>query len=175
MKKYQIIYADPPWDSRKGQWTGYAHYPTMKIKDICSLPISEIADKNCALFLWTIGCHLESAIEVIKSWGFNYKTIAFNWVKIYKNGNIYSGLGHWVKQGSEVCLLATRGNPKRVNKGVLQVIIAPITRHSEKPSEVRDRIIELCGNRTPRIELFARQKVDGWDCWGNEVESDIEL
>ena len=174
MKKYQIIYADPPWDSRKGQWTGYAHYPTMKIGNICALPVYEIADKDCVLFLWTIGCHLGNAMKVIKSWGFSYKTLAFNWVKVYKNGNVYSGLGHWVKQGSEVCLLATKGNPRRVNKGVLQVFIAPITEHSEKPAEIRNRIVTLMGDLS-RIELFARQKVEGWDCWGNEVESDIEL
>lgn len=182
MKKYQIIYADPPWDSRKSGWGGYKHYPTMKIDEICNLPVHKIIDNDCVLFLWTLGCHLDSALRVIGSWGFIYKTIAFNWVKTYKDGALVSGLGHWVKQGSEICLLGTHGNPKRVNKDVLQVIIAQKTKHSEKPSEIRKRIVELMGD-LPRIELFARkpqllfedESFKGWDVWGNEVESDIEL
>lgn len=172
--RYKIIYADPPWSSRKAQWGAEKHYQTMRTQDICALPISGIAADNSILFLWTIGCHLDSALKVINAWGFTYKTVGFNWVKVYRNGNPVSGLGHWVKQGSELCLLATRGNPKRVNKSVMQVIVAPITRHSEKPAVVRDRIVQLMGD-LPRIELFARERADGWDAWGNEVESSIDL
>ena len=174
MMEYQIIYADPPWDSRKSGWGGYKHYPTMKTPDICALDVGSIAGDNAMLFIWTIGCHLDTAIKVIKSWGFNYKTIAFVWVKQYRNGVLYSGLGHWTKQGTEICLLATKGKPHRVSASVRQIILEPITIHSKKPTQTRERIIELCGD-LPRIELFARQKINGWDCWGNEVESDIDL
>lgn len=174
MKKYQIIYADPPWSSRKGQWTGYAHYPTMRIQDICSLPVEKISDENCILFLWTIGCHLHNALKVVSAWGFQYKTIGFNWAKIYNNGNPYSGMGHWVKQGSEICLLATKGKLVRANKGVRQLIIEPITTHSTKPAVARERIVTLMGD-LPRIELFAREKTPGWDVWGNEVSCDIGM
>ena len=169
---YSIIYADPPWDSRRGQWTG--KYPKMKASEICALDVGAITDDNAVLFLWTIGCHLNTALTVIDSWGFNYKTIAFVWVKQYRNGGLYSGLGHWTKQGTELCLLATKGKPRRVHKGTMQIVLEPTTVHSRKPFTVRERIVTLMGD-LPRIELFARQRVEGWDAWGNEVESDIEV
>lgn len=106
---------------------------------------------------------------MIDAWGFVYKTIAFAWVKENKkSGGLFWGLGNWTRSNVEVCLLATKGKPKRINAGVHSVVMSPIGRHSEKPSEVRDRIVKLCGD-VPRIELFARQEAEGWDCWGNEV------
>ncbi len=104
-----------------------------------------------------------------------YKTVAFTWVKrCRKSPGFFVGLGHWTRANAELCLLATRGNPKRLSKSVRQIIDAPIGRHSEKPVETRARIIELLGD-LPRIELFARERAEGWDCWGNEVDSDVTL
>lgn len=105
----------------------------------------------------------------IRKWGFTYKTCAFTWVKQNrKSDGLFWGLGFWTRANAELCLLATRGRPKRVNKGVHSVVLSHVREHSRKPDEVRDRIVELMGD-IPRIELFARQQVDGWDCWGDEV------
>lgn len=173
-KKYNIIYADPPWtynnpknnDPRMGGIT----YPTMSLENIKSLPVDGLADKDCALFMWVTMPKLQEGLEVIKAWGFKYTTCAFTWVKLNpKNDNIYSGLGHWTNGNAELCLFAKKGKPKRVAKNVKQIVMAHREGHSEKPTEVRDRIVALMGD-LPRIELFARQKVDGWDYWGDEVD-----
>ena len=189
MKKYQIIYADPPWSYRVwtakgGHKSASAHYKTMELKDICKLPIDDITDKNCVLFLWATYPNLLEAFEVVKAWGFTYKTVGFTWVKTYSNGKPVCGLGYWTRANAEICLLATKGKPKRINKGVYQAILSPQEKHSKKPAEIRDRIVTLMGD-IPRIELFARNdgnrnifnenELDGWDAWGNEVESDIQL
>ena len=173
-KKYNIIYADPAWRfktySNKGKKKSPEnHYDCMDIKDIKNLPVKNIADENSILFLWVIYPLLEQALEIIQDWEFTYKTCAFSWIKKNKKSNsLFWGLGYWTRANNEICLLATKGNPKRVSKGVHQVVYEPIREHSRKPDCVRDRIVELCGD-LPRIELFARQKTDGWDCWGNEV------
>ena len=171
-KKYNIIYADPAW-SYKGtlQKNSAAkdHYDTMSMEEIWKLPVKDIADENCILFLWVTYPKLIDCIKTIEEWGFTYKTCAFSWIKKNKKSDsLFWGLGHWTRANNEICLLATKGKPKRVSKGVHQVVYEPIREHSRKPDCVRDRIVELCGD-LPRIELFARQKVDGWDCWGNEV------
>ncbi len=172
-KKYQIIYADPPWTykvwtAKGGHKSASAHYKTMSIEDIKKLPIQNIADKDCVLFIWVTMPNLIEGIETIKSWGFNYKTCGFTWLKIYKNGNPVCGLGYWTRSNAELCLLATKGKPKRINKGVYQAVLDIQREHSRKPDCVRNRIVELMGD-LPRIELFARHKVAGWDCWGNEI------
>lgn len=178
--KYGIIMADPAWSYRvwckKGVGrTAENHYPTMKLKDICALPVADISASDSALFLWATFPNLPEAFEVIKAWGFNYKTVAFVYVKRNKKSpGFFVGCGYWTRANAEVCLLATKGTPKRVSKCVRQIIDAPIGRHSEKPAETRMRIVDLMGD-LPRIELFARERVDGWDCWGNEVDSDITL
>ena len=181
-KKYQIIYADPPWQykvwSKKGKKrSAENHYPTMKIEEIIGLKecIENISDENCILFLWvTFPCLLEG-LEVMKQWGFKYKTVAFVWIKQNKKTpSLFWGLGFWTRANAEICILATKGNPKRISAKVHQVIISPIEEHSKKPDEARKRIVELLGE-LPRIELFARQRVQGWDAWGNEVNSDIQL
>lgn len=191
MKKYNIIYADPPWTfktySEKGKEkkSPELHYDCMTLEDIYNLPVQDIADENCVLFLWITSPMLKQAFETIEQWGFEYKTIAFNWFKKNKIADSWFwGLGYWTRQNTELCLLATRGKPTRVNKGIHQVIdwngfdtepiVTKIRQHSQKPDEVRNRIVELCGN-IPRIELFAREKFNGWDVWGNEVVSDIQL
>ncbi len=170
-KKYNIIYADPPWRYKDRKCNGACefHYDTMKIQDICKLPIADISDKDCVLFLWTTYPMLKEAMQLMESWGFKYKTIAFQWVKQNKSGGgFFFGLGRWTRGNTECCLIATKGKPKRVNNSVSQLIVSPIQSHSKKPEEAREKIVELMGD-LPRIELFARQQAEGWDCWGNEV------
>mgnify|MGYP003627888156 FL=1 len=172
-KKYNIIYADPAWHF--SNWSGKGtvkapinHYQTMKLQDICNLPVKEITDKDCILFIWTCDPLLHKVFQVIDSWGFTYKTMGFVWVKTTKENKPKMGLGYWTRGSTEYCILATKGKPKRICKSVSKTIIERPREHSRKPDCVRDRIVELCGD-LPRIELFARQKVDGWDCWGNEI------
>lgn len=181
MKKYQIIYADPPWsysDTQKSGGTAFfgasVRYPLMKNKDIANLPINDLADKDCVLFMWATSPLLPEAIETIKAWGFKYKTVAFCWNKQSKNGKWISNMGRWTMGNVEICLLAVKGKPKRICKNIKQLVISERKRHSEKPEEVANRIVDLMGD-LPRIELFARNKRDGWDVWGNEVENDITL
>ena len=170
-KKYNIIYADPPWryQDRKCNGACEFHYNTMKIDEICNLPIQKITEKDSVLFLWCTYPMLQEALQLINAWGFRYKTIGFQWVKQNKSGNgFFFGLGRWTRGNTECCLIATKGKPKRINNSVSQLSVSPIQAHSQKPSETRDRIVQLLGD-LPRIELFARQTADGWDCWGNEV------
>ena len=170
-KKYDIIYADPPWRYNNRRCNGACenHYETMKIKDICDLPVKNLCSDNCVMFLWTTYPMLQEAFKLIESWGFKYKTIGFQWIKQNKSGNGYFfGLGRWTRGNSERCLIATKGKPKRINNSVSQLIVSPIQSHSKKPDETREKIVELMGVLS-RIELFARQSTKGWDVWGNEV------
>jgi len=175
-KKYSIIYADPAWEYNNKlniNWkrsTAERHYQTMKIDDIKNLPIKEITDVDCILFIWVIFPQLPKCLDVISSWGFTYKTCAFTWIKRNKKSNSwFFGMGRWTRSNAEICLLATKGNPKRMTANISQIIDTPIESHSKKPDIVRDKIVDLCGE-IPRIELFARNTVDGWDCWGNETK-----
>ena len=185
VKRYQIIYADPPWQYNDRGCNGNCerHYKTMAIDDICQLRVKDIADENCVLFLWATYPMLEEALMIIRAWGFKYKSIAFQWVKLNKKSTTpFYGLGRWTRGNTEPCLIATKGKPKRQSKSVFQLIQEPISRHSQKPRKVREEIVRLMGD-LPRIELFARKPdllfdaegYEGWDVWGNEVESDIEL
>lgn len=174
-KKYSVIYADPPWQykvwSKKGSGrSAERHYPTMSKKEIANLPIQNICEKDSVLLLWVIAPCLVEGMELIKSWGFDYKTIGFTWVKKNKKSpSWFWGMGYYTRANAEICLLATKGKPlKRISRAVHSVIDTPIEEHSKKPDCARDRITELFGD-LPRIELFARQHADGWDCWGNEV------
>ena len=176
-RKYQIIYADPPWSyaDQGCQGTMANHYKGMNIDDICNLPVQNITDDNAILFLWATYPMLPEALRVIEAWGFKYKSIAFQWLKLNPKAlTPFYGLGRWTRGNTEPCLLATKGKPKRVDAGVFQLIQSPRARHSQKPAEASDKIVKLMGD-LPRIELFARQKPEGWDVWGNEVESDIIL
>lgn len=147
----------------------------MSIEEIKALPVGELADKNCALFMWLTFPCLYEALDVLKAWGFQYKTVAFVWVKQNRKSNsLFWGMGYWTRANAELCILATRGHPKRISPRVHQIIISHVEQHSKKPDEARDRIISLMGD-LPRIELFARQATKGWDVWGNEVNSDIAL
>jgi len=192
MKKYQIIYADPPWsykvwseDKKVAQGTAKSHYSTMKIEDICNLKVNEIADKNCKLFLWATPPCLKEALEVMKAWGFEYKTIVFCWIKTNpKSGTPFFGIGHWTASNCEIVLAGLKkgGVLNRQSKSISQVVMSPRGNHSCKPSIIRNNIVELCGD-LPRIELFARKpdtliedpSWKGWDTWGNECKNDIKL
>lgn len=171
--KYRVIYADPPWSytdkCHAGNRGAEYKYPCMKIEDIKNLPIRDICDPDCVLFRWVTFPMLREGLDTIESWGFTYKTVGFNWIKRNKkSGTWFMGMGNWTRSNSEICLIGVRGKPKRINAGILSVIGTPIERHSKKPDIVRERITSLCGD-VPRIELFARQESEGWDCWGNEV------
>lgn len=171
-RKYSVIYADPPWGYRNRGTRAAAerHYRTMTLDEIKALPVEEMAKDDCVLFLWATFPCLPDALEVIRAWGFTYKTLAFCWVKRNrKSPGWFWGLGNWTRSNPEVCLLATRGRPERISARVHSVIDAPVKRHSEKPQESRERIVELMGD-VPRIELFARQRTPGWDAWGDEVD-----
>lgn len=148
------------------------HYQVMGIDNLNSLPVKEIADENCVLFLWVTMPKLNECFDLIKAWGFEYKTCAFSWVKLNKLGEGYfMGQGRWTRGNTELCLLATKGKISRINAGIRQLCVSPVREHSQKPDEIRERIVALLGD-LPRIELFARERVDGWEAWGNEVESE---
>jgi len=172
MKKYNIIYCDPPWsyNDQGCQGTMANHYEGMRLEDIKNLSINQIADENCVLFLWATYPMLQEALEVIKAWGFIYKSIAFQWVKMNKiKKTPFYGLGRWTRGNTEPCLLATKGKPKRVSASVFQLIFVPRRKHSQKPDIARDKIIQLVGE-LPRIELFATKKINGWDSIGYEID-----
>jgi len=175
-KKYNIIYADPPWsykvwpkDTGIGR-TAESHYHTMNKENIQALPISDITEDNAVLFLWVTAPCLLEGIELIEKWGFTYKTIGFTWVKRNKIANTWFwGMGYYTRANTELCLLATKGKTlKRISKSVHQIVDDRIMEHSQKPNSVRENIVKLFGD-LPRIELFARQRVEGWDSWGLEV------
>lgn len=178
-KKYQIIYADPPWSYKDKALAGsrgaICKYPVMSTEDISNLDIGKLADDNCVLFLWVTMPKLNEVFGVVEKWGFEYKTVAFTWVKKNKiKDSWFLGMGRWTRANAELCLLATKGKPRRVSASIRQIIDTPIERHSKKPDIVRERIVGLCGD-IPRVELFARERVAGWDCWGNEVEGNVIL
>ena len=173
-KKYQVIYADPPWSyndkASAGKRGASFKYPTQSLKWIENLPVSEIADENCVLFLWVTMPQLKDCWNVIANWGFEYKTVAFTWVKRNKKSDSwFFGMGNWTRANAELCLLCTKGKIKRESASVHSVVDARIRSHSQKPDEVRDRIVQLMGD-LPRIELFARQKTDGWDALGFDID-----
>ena len=187
MKKYNIIYADPPWsyyndktvkpDCTTIKGMRRPPYPVMSSADIMKLPINNIADNDCILFIWTTDYHLEKCMQVISAWGFNYKTVGFAWRKLNKKGDTVCFMGAYtMKSGIELCLLATKGDAhKLVKKNNIRALIeSPRMKHSKKPNQVRDRIVELLGD-IPKIELFAREKNMGWDIWGNELKNSIKL
>lgn len=189
-KLYNIIYADPPWrykDKSLHRGGAERHYKTMNLQDIKNLDVNSIAADNSMLFMWATLPLIREAFELIYSWNFTFKTCAFVWVKSNKRVckkqleifqakklDDFMGNGHWTRANAEICLLATKGRPKKISNSVRQIIYSPISDHSKKPSETRDRIIELCGD-LPRIELFSRQEIAGWDNWGNKIETKVNL
>jgi N6-adenosine-specific RNA methylase IME4 len=168
--RFPVIYADPPWKLR--DWDANrpdAHFNCMELADIAALPVPALAAKDCALFLWIVNAELPGALETIKKWGLEYKTVAFVWIKQNKSGEgLRMGTGFSTRMNAELCLLATQGAPTRLAMDVNQVVMAPIAGHSVKPDEVRRRIERLY--RGPYLELFARRPADGWAVWGNEIK-----
>lgn len=180
-KKYQVIYADPPWNESGGgkiKRGADRHYPLMKTKEIASLPVSEITDDNCHIYLWVTNNFLQDGLEVMRAWGFKYIT-KITWIKgqVIENGVLKldnAGLGQYFRGQDEVCLFGRKGMiPYATKEGKRQqgntVIISPRRKHSQKPIEMRAMIERVSANAETRIELFAREKIDGWDFWGNEV------
>jgi N6-adenosine-specific RNA methylase IME4 len=188
---FAVILADPPWRfetydkrevvnstvRRRGDRRQAAtHYRSMTTGDIRALPVKELAVDDCVLFLWITWPMLIDALSVIEPWGFEYKTCAFCWMKAHADQlelfrddfDVQIGNGYWTRSNSEVCLLATRGRPKRLNADVRQAIIEPRREHSRKPDCVHERIERLVAG--PYLELFARQRRQGWTSWGNEVD-----
>ena len=140
----------------------------MNPQEIWDLPINDIADDNCILFIWVTYPKLIEGIETISKWGFTYKTCAFSWVKKNKKADsLFWGLGYWTRANNEICLLATKGKPKRVSKGVHQVVLDKIREHSRKPEQTYERIEKLVEG--PYLELFARKTKKNWDSWGDQV------
>lgn len=181
--KFGAILADPPWGYQT--WSGpekkvasrgtVAPYKTMSMDEIAQLPVADLAADDCVLFLWVVWPTMPEALRIIDAWGFTYKTCAFSWIKadasqvemFQDDIEPYMGLGYWTRANSEVCLLATRGGPKRRNADVRQAIVAPRREHSRKPL-IYDRIERLVDG--PYCEIFARNQRDGWCSWGNEVD-----
>lgn len=190
MKKYRIIYADPPWqydDKALNRGGAERYYNTMSLDEICSLRISDISHDDSILFLWATWPKLYESGKVIDSWGFNYKTVAFVWVKTNRSVNVaqtsfipvdsfssFWGMGRWTRSNTEFCLLATKGSPQRKSASVHQIIYSPVLNHSKKPGVVYDKIVKLAGD-LDRIELFARNRRMGWDVFGNEVDDSVIL
>jgi N6-adenosine-specific RNA methylase IME4 len=164
-----IILADPPWkytayDAESGmERAAEVHYPTLPTEDICAFPVASLATPDAALFLWCTSPHLPDALQVIGAWGFTYRTNCV-WVKQSP------GLGYWVRNQHEILLIAARGNMRSPPEGARppSVITAPRRGHSEKPVAAYE-LIERMYPELPKIELFARNKRDGWAVWGNQA------
>ena len=183
-KKYNIVYADPPWNysskSAVNNTTGMEikplsnHYNTMKLQELEELPIKNITQKDAVCFLWVTDSHLDEALQIFKAWGFKYKTIAFNWIKTTSKGNYFKNVAPWTMKSSEICLLGVKGTMSKYKKAnnIESLVIAQRTRHSKKPHEVRKRIELLFGD-LPRIELFARERIKGWDSWGDQIPDEL--
>jgi N6-adenosine-specific RNA methylase IME4 len=187
MKKYQIIYADPAWNMgyvKGGEKAGTVKggselpYKTMSDLDIMNMPIKDIIDDNAFLFMWITDNRIPKVQEFMEAWGFKYNSLAFIWNKIskYKEGVVRTTLTPYTRRSCEYCFMGTRGKVKDLVQDhyVLQYVpwASETRKHSVKPDEVRQRIVRLCGD-LPRLELFAREKKEGWDVWGNEVNDSI--
>ena len=185
-RHFGAIVADPPWYFKPysgdgGSKAADRHYRTMKLSEIKALPVESLASPaGCHLFLWTTGPHLRQAFEIMTAWGFKYSGVAFTWVKLkrsHANSTIpmfmcdrdfHFGLGHTTRKNTEVCLLARRGNAKRIAKNVRELILSPVREHSRKPDESLERVERYAAG--PYLELFARSERPGWMSWGDEKE-----
>ena len=172
-KKHGVIYADPPWYfktySDKGKdKSPERHYPCMSLSDIIRLPVGDLAKDDAVLLMWVVDPLLDQAFKVIDAWGFKYKTVGFTWAKTNRiKMGFFTGMGYWTRGNPEMCLLATRGKPKRLDKSIPQLVVDQRREHSRKPDIVYEHIEKMLPG--PYIELFARRKREGWTSWGNEV------
>lgn len=171
--RYGAILADPPWSYKnwsepKGHRNASSHYSCMSIEDIKALPVNHVAAQDCALFLWVTDPLLPAGLEVMAAWGFAFKTVAFTWAKRSRTDTAWHmGCGYWTRANPEMCLMGTRGQPRRRSCSVRQLVVAPVRQHSRKPVEIHQGIEKLVDG--PYLELFARDSRPGWDCGGNEV------
>ena len=171
-QRYKVIYADPPWYfksfSKKGEArSATRHYNCMSVDDICNIDVNRIADDNSVLLMWVTDPYLLDAFKVMESWNFTYKTVGFTWVKTNKSKGYFTGMGYWTRSNPEMCLLGTRGKPKRLDMSIKQLVVSQRREHSRKPDEVYDRIEKMLEG--PYLEMFARKTRQGWDNFGNEV------
>lgn len=175
---YGVIVADPPWRFRTWSETNQKrsasrYYDLMTTDEILALPVADLAADDCVLFLWATNPMLPQALAVLDAWGFRYKTIGFTWAKTTTRTDWswapkwHIGLGYWTRANTEICLLGTRGDPKRVSKAVRQLLVAPRREHSRKPEEFYACVEALVPG--PYLDLFARQARPGWAAWGNET------
>lgn len=181
MKKYTLIYSDPPWtyrDKANDGERGAGHkYQTMTIADICRLPVWDLAAENCLLAMWWVPTQPVEALKVMDAWGFRLMTMkGFTWHKTNKHkGNSAIGMGHMTRANSEDCLFAVKGKlPARLDASICQHLTAPRMEHSAKPPAFRDHLVRLLGD-VPRCELFSRDSVPGWDMWGNQCDRAFDL
>lgn len=172
--RFRCILADPPWNHQNWSQEGdgrsaVQHYSIMSLGDIMDLPVREISDTECWLFLWCISSMIPQAYDVMDAWGFNNSGMAFTWAKLNKSGEgFFMGLGHTTRKNAELCLLGRRGKPPRNSAKVRELIVSPVREHSRKPNEQYERIEEFCDG--PRIEIFARSRRKGWSAWGNQAD-----
>jgi N6-adenosine-specific RNA methylase IME4 len=181
MNKHTLIYADPPWSYRdtakSGERGAGFKYSTMTVADICRLPVWDLAAESCLLAMWWVPTQPVEALKVVEAWGFRLMTMkGFTWHKTNRNkGNSAIGMGHMTRANSEDCLFAVRGRlPVRLDASICQHITAPRMEHSAKPPVIREKLVQLLGD-VPRIELFAREPAPGWQRWGNECDSSVNL
>lgn len=180
-KKYQVIYADPPWQFNNRKTGGNmnssaeSHYMTTDIETLKKMDVESLCDKNCTLFMWWVGAMPQEAIDLVKSWGFQLKNMnGFVWNKLTSKGNPFFGMGFRTRAGSESIIIATKGKPDVLNRSIRAVQSLPVSKHSEKPDEFRKLIVTMCGD-VPRLEMFARSTVEGWDVFGNEAPDSIKI
>lgn len=172
--KFDIIYADPPWlyqENSKGEPVAMSvakpikdHYPTLSLEELSDLDVASIASDDCLLFMWTTGPKLDTAMELGPAWGFKYVTLGFVWDKIKVNP------GYYTMSQCEICLIFKRGRipQPRGQRNIRQMLSEKRTAHSAKPNEIRKRIEAMFPNQK-KLELFAREKSEGWTVWGNEI------
>lgn len=177
-KKYKVIYADPPWsfNSKKtgGSMTSgsqYQYKSVMNLSDMKDMPVGDLADDNCALVMWYVGSQPQEALDLVKAWGFTVRHMnGLVWEKLTKNMLPFFGMGYYTRAGMESAIIATKGKPSLIvnSHSVRQVRRAVVGKHSSKPFKFYDDIEMLFGD-AQRIELFARNEREGWDCYGNEI------
>ena len=170
---FGCILADPPWAFKTYGGDGVPTqaddpYPTMRKERLLSLPVQDVAARDCALIMWASGTHTDQALELGAAWGFRFvRSDLFVWVKSREGYAPPLGMGYWTRNGAEIALLFTRGHPKPLSHAVEQVLFCPRGEHSAKPDRQYERIEALVGG--PYLELFARTQRPGWSAWGNQV------
>lgn len=175
-KKYSVIYADPAWETRyfKERKDGYLSrelpYVAMTDEQIKSLPVNEIIADDAILFLWVIDSKIPMINDFMKAWGFEYKCVGFVWAKKAKTTDgVNANFSSYTRRACEFCYIGTRGKYMVKKKNLDQFIYEPKREHSRKPDVIRQIITEMIGE-VPRLEMFAREKHEGWDAWGNETD-----